>query len=81
MSQASHKYLECRSNRWNRNNQDNGTIQRAFIGWDYKTWVRSHHCGEYGYIGVKCVKTHFKKRNTNVRFMYARKQVIWKQIL
>ena len=31
------------------------------FGWDYNTWCRCHCYGEFGHIGMNCVKHHMRK--------------------
>lgn len=40
---------------------------KAIFGWDYNTWCKCHYCGEYGQIGMNCVKHHMRKRDTTIR--------------
>ena len=37
---------------------------KAIFNQDYNTWCRCHYCGEFGHIGINCVKRHLRKRNT-----------------
>ena len=39
-------------------------IVKVTFGWDYNTWCRCHYCGEFGHIGMNCVKHHTRKRDT-----------------
>ena len=40
---------------------------KEIFGGDYNTWCRCHYCGEYGNIGMNCVKHHTRKRDTTIR--------------
>ena len=42
-------------------------IVKAIFGWDYNTWCRCHYCGEFGHIGMNCVKHHIRTRDTTKR--------------
>ena len=40
---------------------------KAIFGWDYNTWCRCHYYGEFGHIGMNCVKQDMRKRDTAKR--------------
>ena len=40
---------------------------KAIFGWDYNTWCRYSYYGEYGHIGINCVRHHLRKRDTTIR--------------
>ena len=40
---------------------------KAIFYLDYNTWCRCHYCGEFGHIGMNCVKHHMRKRDTTKR--------------
>ena len=46
---------------------------KAIFSWDYNTWCRCHYCGEFGHIGMNCVKHYMGKRDTTKRcFIYTK---------
>ena len=40
---------------------------KEIFGWDYNTRCRCHCCGEYGHIGMNCVKHHMRKKYNTIR--------------
>ena len=40
---------------------------KAIFGWDYNTWCICHYCGEFGHIGMNCVKHHMRTRDSTGR--------------
>ena len=58
-----HNVSECKSKSFNPVEQ----IVKAISGWDYNTWCRCHYRGEYGHIGMNCVKHHMRKKDTTIR--------------
>ena len=40
---------------------------KAIFNWDYKTWCRCQYYGEFGYIGMNCVKHHIRRKDTTIR--------------
>ena len=58
-----HKSLECKTKILNLVEQ----IVKAIFGWDYNTWCRCHYYGEFGHIGMNCVKHHMRIRDSTRR--------------
>ena len=42
-------------------------IVKATFGWDYNTQCKYHYYGEFGYIGMNCVKHHMRKIDNTKR--------------
>ena len=55
-----HKSLKCKTKILNLVEK----IMKATFGWDYNTWCRCHYYGEFGHIGMNCVKHHMRTRDT-----------------
>lgn len=58
-SQAS----KCRSKSFNLAKKN----VKAIFDWDYNTWCRCHYYGEYGDIGMNCVKHYMRRKDTTIR--------------
>ena len=58
-----HKASNCRTNSFNPIEK----IMNVIFAWDYNTWCRYHYYGEYGHIGMNCVKCHTRKGDTTIR--------------
>ena len=59
-----HKSSKCKTKILNLAKQ----IVKAIFGWDYNTWCICHYYGEFGHIGINCVKHHMRKRDTTRRY-------------
>ena len=59
-----HKASECRSKSFNLAKK----IMKAIFSWDYTTQYRCHYCGEFGPIGMNCVKHHMRRKDTTIRY-------------
>ena len=55
-----HKSSECKTKILNPVEH----IVKAIFGWAYNTWCICHYCGEFGHIGMNCVKHHMRTRDT-----------------
>ena len=42
-------------------------IVKTIFSWDYNTWCRCHYYGEFGHIGMNCVKHHMRRKDTTIR--------------
>ena len=58
-----HKYFKCKTKILNPAQQ----IVKAIFCWDYNTWCRCHYYGEFGHIGINCVKHHMRIRDATRR--------------